>query len=141
MYPFDLEEFDDIESDITDFDDNYLMNFSDYEIDFDNNCLTGRIITGLEAVKQWIKIVLNTERYSFYQYSWDYGSELNTLIGKRYDKDFITSEVNRMINDCLVSDTSGIDSIEDLNVDFNDDTITCSFNVNTLFGEGEIDNV
>ena len=37
---------------------------------------------GLEAVRQTVYKILNTERYAYIIYSWDYGVELQDLYGK-----------------------------------------------------------
>ena len=40
---------------------------------------------GLEAVKQAVYNILNTERYRYIIFSWNYGVELQDLIGKSMD--------------------------------------------------------
>lgn len=131
MFPFDIDD------DELNIEEERLIVPTDYEIDFSTGKLTGRIITGLDAIIQWIKIVLITDRYVFPQYSWSHGSDLSTLIGQNYDEDYISTEVKRMIKEALSVDDSII-GFDDLVCEMKGDRLTISFTVNTLYGRGEI---
>lgn len=131
MFPFDLTD-EEISPEIEE-----KKEASDYEIDFKTGRLTGRIITGLEATKQWVRLVLGTDRYYFPQYSWGHGCELETLIGKNYDPDYIESEVRRMIEDALLVNED-ILSISNLQCEVKQDKLTASFTINTIYGGGEM---
>ena len=52
-----------------------------YKIDWDNNRILG-FIDGKDAVSQSIELALTTERYVWDIYSWNYGSDIHTLIGQ-----------------------------------------------------------
>lgn len=56
----------------------------------------------LMAVIQSVYLALQTPRYKLLIYSWQYGSELYTLIGK--DEEYVISEAQRMIVDALSID-------------------------------------
>lgn len=131
MFPFDIDD------DELNIEEERLIVPTDYEIDFNTGKLTGRIITGLDAIIQWIKIVMITDRYVFPQYSWSHGSDLSSLIGQNYDEDYISTEVKRMINEALLVDDSII-GIDDLVCEMKGDRLMISFTVNTLYGRGEI---
>lgn len=131
MFPFNIED-EEIEVEIEE-----SKEPTDYEIDFNTGKLTGRVITGLEAIMQWIKIVLTTDRYTFPQYSWNHGSELNTLIGQGYDKDYINTEVKRMITEALSVDES-ITGFDNLVIEMQGDKLSLSFTIDTIYGRGEI---
>ena len=105
----------------------------EYEFDFNTGKLTGRIVDGVDAIKTWIYLALKTPRYNHTIYSWDYGSELNELIGKGYSNDHLEIEVERMLNDCLLINEN-ITSIDNITVTRTDDNLTVSFTVNTLLG-------
>lgn len=132
MFPFDIE---DEKLEVT-VDEEKVP--TDYEIDFETGKLTGRIISGLDAVKQWIKIVLGTDRYFYTQYSWDHGSDLNSLIGRTLKQDYVESEVKRMIQDAL-SVSDDILGIENLVCRIDKDKLIASFTVNTVYGGVDID--
>lgn len=135
MFPFDFDDDDELtlEEDA----EKNTSEPSDYEIDFTTGKLTGRIITGLPAVIQWIRLALMTERYFYNQFSWDYGNELLTLIGKSYSKEYIDSEVTRMVKDAL-SVCDDIDSVSNIIVEYENDSLEISFNVSTPYGKGEV---
>lgn len=72
----------------------------------------GRIVgytDGKEAIKQSIQAMLNTTRYDYLIYSWDYGHELTELIGK--DKAYIEVKAPRLIKECLTQDDRISDTI------------------------------
>lgn len=56
----------------------------------------------LEAIQQAIYLILNTERYAFPIYSWDYGVELVDLVGKPMP--YVMSELPRRIKEALTQD-------------------------------------
>jgi len=131
MFPFDI---DDAELDVEVEEDKEP---SDYEIDFETGKLTGRIITGLPAIKQWVMIVLGTDKYYYTQYSWDHGCELRDLIGKGFKQDYIESEVKRIITDAL-SMSKDIQGISNLEVSYEGDTLTVAFTIDTIYGSEEV---
>ena len=132
MFPFDLE---DEEIDAEEIEEEPEK--QDYEVDFETGKLTGRMISGIEAVKQWLKIALAIDRYRFTQYSWENGAELSSLIGKGYDKDYIDSEAERMIRE-VASLNEDITNVTDFNIDFTGDKLTIAFKVETIYGEEEM---
>lgn len=109
----------------------------EYEIDFKSGRMTGRIVEGLEAIKAWIYLALNVPRYRHVIYSWDYGSELDSLIGQGYTQDHLETEVNRMIEEALLINKN-ILSIDNLVVAQESDKISVSFTASTIYGEVEI---
>lgn len=128
MFPFDLDD-DEIEVEQEE-----AKEPKDYEIDFKTGRLTGRMVTGLKAIEQWIYIVLVTDRYFYTQYSWDHGSELNTLIGKHASKGYVESEVKRMVQDALLVNEN-ITGIENMACKIENDVLKASFTANTVYGE------
>jgi hypothetical protein len=131
MFPFDI---DDAELDVEVEEDKEP---SDYEIDFETGKLTGRIITGLPAIKQWVMIVLGTDKYYYTQYSWDHGCELRDLIGKGFKQDYIESEAKRIITNAL-SMSKDIKGISNLEVSYEGDTLTAAFTLDTIYGSEEV---
>lgn len=130
MFPFDLEDEEEVEIE-------EQKEPKDWEIDFKTGKLTGRVVTGFDAIKQWVRIALSIDRYTFTQYTWDYGNDLSSLIGKNYDEGYATSEAKRMIEDAL-SVNEDILGIEDFECSFENDKLTATFTLNTAYGRGEI---
>lgn len=108
----------------------------EYGIDFKIGQLTGEIVEGKEAIKVWIWLVLQTPRYRYYIYTWDYGNEFEDLIGKGYTEEYIEAEAQRMTEDCLLVNEN-IQSITEFSVSMEGDTLTVSFTANTIYGEIE----
>ncbi|GAA0181418.1 DUF2634 domain-containing protein [Clostridium sediminicola] len=72
----------------------------------------GRIVgytDGKEAIKQSIQAMLNTTRYDYLIYSWNYGHELTGLVGM--DKAYIEVLAPRLIKECLTQDDRISDTI------------------------------
>lgn len=130
MFPFDLEDEEEIEI-------KEQKEPKDWEIDLKTGKLTGRAVTGFDAIKQWVRIALSVDRYAFPQYTWDYGNDLSSLIGKNYDEGYLKSEAKRMIEDAL-SVNEDILAIEDFECSFKNDKLTATFKLNTTYGGGVI---
>lgn len=88
-------------------------------------------VDGIEAIKQVIFKVLNTEKYQFSIYSFDYGIELENLIGKDYD--YVRIELKRRIEECLLKDER-INSVSNFLFKRKDDILTCTFDVECIYG-------
>ena len=58
---------------------------------------------GLEAIKQAVYKILNTERYSYIIYSWNYGIELKDLFGQAMS--YVCPELERRVTEALTQDT------------------------------------
>lgn len=129
MFPFDIEDevIEEVETPVQ----------ADYEIDFSTGELTGKIINGLEAVKQWVQMAFSVDRYYYPQYSWEYGAELHTLIGKGYKKDYVESEVKRMVEETVMMNEA-ITGVSNLKIEYTGDTISASFCIETIYGGIEI---
>jgi hypothetical protein len=127
-FPFEAEENTTIETDTEP---------AEYEMDFTTGQLTGNIVTGLEAIKTWAYLALKTPRYRHLIYSWDYGNEIEDLIGQFVTQEYLDTEIPRIITDCLVINPF-IKSISDIELTFKDDKLTGNFTINTDYGEGEI---
>jgi len=88
-------------------------------------------IDGLRAVVQAAYLALQTPRYKHLIYTWQYGSELETLIGK--DEAFVLSESRRMIKDALSVDNR----ITDIR-DFYYTDKTVYFTIDTIYGSANL---
>lgn len=88
-------------------------------------------IEELEALKQFIYKVLSTERYDYPIYSFDYGIELESLIGK--DIEYVQIELKRRIEECLLQDER-ISSVDNFEFEVKGDELYCTFNVGSIYG-------
>jgi len=103
-----------------------------HRMDFDRNRILGTC-DSLEAVKQSIFKILNTERYSYLIYSWDYGIELMDLYGQ--PTMYVCPEIERRVKEALSQDDriTGVDGFE-FNTS-NKGVVSVTFTVHTLFGD------
>jgi hypothetical protein len=107
-----------------------------YKIDFERKRVNG-FCDGLEAVKQAVFLILNTERYEYLIYSTDYGSELTGLIGK--DRFFVESELKRRIKEALIQDDR-ITNVDNFKFTYPDgDSLVVSFTVFSIYGDFEVE--
>lgn len=93
----------------------------------------------LEAMKQVIYKILNSERYQYIIYSWDYGIELLDLYGEPIT--YVCPELERRIREALVQDDR-IDDVTDFNFDLGEKrTIKVTFTVHTIYGGTQAEKV
>ena len=95
------------------------------------------IVTGKEAVKVWIWKALKTPRYRQEIYSWDYGSELEDLIGQTFSPALKESEASRYLRECLMTNPY-ISAVKDITATVQNDTLSVSATVVTIYGEVEL---
>lgn len=112
----------------------------EYGINFETGQLSGKIVEGLEAVKVWAWLALQTARQRYYIYSTDYGQEYEDLIGKSYSKEYTDTELKRMTEECLLINPY-ITGIEDFEAAKNEDCVELSFKMITLLGDEEVKTV
>ncbi len=94
-----------------------------------------RNVDGIEAVKQMIYKTLMTDRYRFEIYDWNYGVELDDLLGK--PKEFVKAELPRRIEDALIIDDR-VEEVTDFEfTDVDKTTLAVKFTVKTIFGNVE----
>ncbi len=93
---------------------------------------------GIEAMKQAIYCILNTERFEHLIYSWNYGIELKHLIGE--NTTFVIPELERVITEALLQDTR-ITEVNNFEFEINKNSITAKFKVITTVGEIESEKV
>ena len=103
-----------------------------HRMDLDKNRILGTC-DNLEAVEQTVFKILNSERYAYLIYSWNYGIELVDLYGQ--DPIYVCPEIERRVKEALLQD----DRITDIN-NFEFDTskkgaVSVTFTVHTLFGD------
>ena len=96
----------------------------EYDIDFSSGKLNGKIAEGARALAVWA-------------YLWEYGSEINDLIGYTHSDEYVKSEINRLITECL-EPNAYITGITDLEVDRSKETMNIKFRLLTEYGDEEM---
>lgn len=109
-----------------------------YKMNLESNMIRG-YTDGQEAMKQAIYKILNTERYQYVMYSWNYGIELFDLYGEPIS--YVCPELERRITEALIWDDR-IQSVD--NFEFNiskKGEIHVTFVVRTIFGNVSVEKV
>lgn len=102
-----------------------------YRIDFANKRIIGNIEDG-EAVMQFIRKVLDTDKYAFEIYDWYYGNELLKLVGHSYD--YVITRIPNIFKEALLVDDR-ITDVRDFSFSQSSlDSVLVSCYVDTVYG-------
>lgn len=117
--------------------------FIEYAWDFVNDCHIIendelKKVTGNDAIKVWAYKALRVPRYRHLAFSWQYGSEIESLVGKVMSHDQLVSEVEKNISETLKI-SPYILSVKDFDIDFSDDVPKVFFTLVTVYGEVRMD--
>lgn len=105
-----------------------------YKMNLDRETVNG-MCDKQEAMKQVIYKILNTERYKYLIYSWNYGIELEDLFGQPAKA--VTGELERRITEALIQDDR-INSVDSFVFDTSKrHKVTATFTAHTIFGDIE----
>lgn len=104
-----------------------------FKLDVENKRIIN-MIDGLEAVKQSVYCILNTERFEWLIYSWNYGSELKDLFGK--SSGLVKAKIKKRIREALIQDDR-ISDVDSFFFDINERKLHVTFTVHTQWGEIE----
>ena len=107
-----------------------------YKMDLNGDSVRG-FVDEVEAMKQTIFRILNTERYQYIIYPWYYGIETIDLYGEPVT--YVCPELERRITEALLIDTR-ISSVTDFEFDLEvKGVVHAMFTVNTIYGEIKAD--
>lgn len=107
-----------------------------YKIDFSSGRVGG-FIDETDAMKQAIIKILQSERFLYLIYSWNYGIEMNAIVGKSYQ--VIASEIKRIIREALLEDRRITDVYDITAEQIDKRTLSVRFTASTVFGEVTIE--
>ena len=89
-------------------------------------------VDGMDAMKQAISKILQTERYRYAIYDWNYGIELEELYGRNVT--YVIPELKRRIEDAMLADDR-VTAVTDFSFAQKKGSVTAAFLVHTIFGE------
>ena len=89
-------------------------------------------IDELEAMRQAVYKILETERYRYAIYDWNYGIELEGLYGMRVS--YVIPELKKRIEEALLADDR-VTAVTDFSFSQEKGSVTAAFVVHTIFGE------
>lgn len=87
----------------------------------------------LEAIKQTVFKILNTQRYAYIIYSWNYGIELDDLFGQPVR--YVCPEIERRVQEALLQDDR-ITAVDNFVFTFpKRGVVAVTFTVHTILGD------
>lgn len=92
------------------------------------------VVTGVEAVKVWCWKALMTQRTRYPIYTWDFGSDHETLMGQNYTGELKAAEAARYVREALEINPY-ITAVRDIRVSFDQGDLSISCHIITIYGE------
>jgi len=108
-----------------------------FKMSHDTLTISGTI-DQIQAVEQAVFLILNTERYFWLIFSWNYGVELHDLIGK--DPEYCIPEIERRIREALLQDDR-ITAVENFQFEIDKKKVLTTFTVISIFGNINVEKV
>lgn len=99
-----------------------------------NDEIISKKTNDLEAIKQAVYKILNTERYQYVIYSWNYGIELQDLFGEPLP--YVYPELKRRIIEALLADDR-ITDVSDFSFTHKRGEVSATFTITTTAGTFE----
>lgn len=93
-----------------------------------------KVVEGIEALKIWIEKALRTARYRWPIYSFNYGNELEEIIGLDLPRPVLESEIKRVIREALIYDDR-IADVTDFEIEREGEKLMVTFRVVTVLGD------
>lgn len=115
--------------------DEKWKNTRTYGIDFEKKRILGKI-DGKEAVAQAVYKILNTVRYGFEIYNWNYGCEISSIFGKSGKEIEVLAE--KYVEEALTADKR-IKGIRDFSAERDKNVLRIYFVAESTEGDVEIE--
>lgn len=109
----------------------YTMPSKTYNLEYDKDSQIRGYCDEEKAMRQAIYKIINTERYEYIIYSWNYGIELADLFGKPIP--FVYAEIQRRIIEALLADDR-VKDVYDFSFSNNGEDVTVTFTASTIYG-------
>lgn len=95
------------------------------------------IVTRAAAVRVWIWKALKTARCAYDIYTWDYGCEIENLVGQAYSAQIKEQEAVRYIREALMTNPY-ITDVRQIDVSFGESELQIACKVMTIYGEVDV---
>ena len=110
---------------------NYIEPSHTYDVDFRTDSQIRGYADKLRAMEQAIYKIINTERYQYIIYSWNYGIELQDLFGQPIP--YVYAELQRRIEEALLNDDR-ITKVYNFDFSHEGGDVMVEFDVDTIYG-------
>lgn len=119
-----------------------LEPFREYEWDLETHEFVVRngsinILTGAPALKIWIYKTLLSQRGRYQAYTWNYGNDLDSLVGSAMTRDIISSEAKRITEEALYTNAH-IFNLKNFTAVLEDNQLNITFVAETDAGDIEV---
>ena len=116
--------------------------YRDVQMDYEKGCPVWAggapvFVTGLEAVRGWAWRAIDTARYQFPVFSWDFGCERESLVGQPYREDTKRSEAERYVREALLV-SPYIREAKVTQTSFEGSTIRIAVDMTTVYGRTSV---
>jgi phage baseplate assembly protein W len=102
-----------------------------FKVDIGNQRIT-EMVDGLEAIRQAVYCALNTERFEWLIFSWNYGVELDRLFGQSMG--LVKSKLKKRIKEALMQDDR-ILSVDAFSFEVYGRKLLVKFTIHTSIGD------
>ena len=92
------------------------------------------VVEGKEAVKVWAWKALNTQRFCHDIYTWAFGCEAQSLVGRSFTSAVKESEAMRYVREALAPNPY-ITDVRQVKVEFSDTMLAITCEISTVYGE------
>ena len=138
MYPYETDENEELVGEEIEADEEIAEEPPmEWGVNFKTGQMTGGKVTGSKAVAVWAWNALKTARFRFETSTFEYGSELEDLIGIAISQDEASMLVNSIVRDALLPNQYII-GIDNFDCTIDSDKLSISFTLITDFGEEEL---
>lgn len=116
--------------------------YRDVQMDYEKGCPVWAggepvFVTGLEAVRGWAWRAIDTARYQYSVFSWDFGCELEALVGQPYRADTKRSEAERYVREALLV-SPYIREVQVTGLTFEGSTVHLTVDMTTVYGRASV---
>lgn len=106
-----------------------------YKLNLDKQIIAG-FTDSRDAIIQAIYLILNTERYRYVIYTWNYGIELESLFGQ--PTSYVLPELKRRISEALLQD-GRITAVDGFEFELKRNKVRVTFVTHTIFGDFDVE--
>ncbi len=123
------------EIELSEYENNEIKEYKDYILDPNTMKFKGIGNTEVESLREWVREALSIERYKYSIFPYEYGNEIETLIGtETLDEEDLKYYVETYITEALMVNQY-IANVTVSNIKLYNNHISCIIIIDTVYGE------